>query len=115
MEWYDYREENSEKSKGIVFQQWMEREGRQAVHQKIVQRSTHLVHGRAWGAGVSGSGAQKQPQKDQGPQQESARRNLTGGKGRVTEAFATKTGLRQQDTREEAATRAAAALVNSKK
>ena len=98
----------------VIFQQWMEREGRQAVRQKIAQMSTHLVNGPGGGAGVSGSGAQKQPQKDQGPQQESARRDLTRGKGRVTEAFVATTGLRQKDTSWEAATRAAAALVNAK-
>ena len=117
MEWYGYREENSEKSKGIVFQQWMEREGRQAVHQKIAQRSTHLVHEPAWGAGVSGSGAQKQPQKDQGPQQESARQS-PGPNRRQRKShrgLCHSNRVEVQDTREEAATRAAAALANAKK
>ena len=58
-EWYGYRKENSEEAEGVIFQQWMEREGRQAGHQKILKMNTDLVHGPAGGAGVSGSGAQK--------------------------------------------------------
>ena len=98
-----------------MFQQWRDRKGRQAICQKIAQMSTHLVHGQAGGARAGGAGIQKQLQKYQELQQDASCCNLAGGEGRVMEAFVTKTGVRQQDTREEAVTRAAAVLNNAKK
>ena len=58
-EWYCFLDKHSEEDHDVVFQLWMDREGRWAVRQMVEQMSTQLVHGQAGGAGALGTGAQR--------------------------------------------------------
>ena len=109
-EWFRYTNEHAGKDKGKVFQQWMDREGRRAVRQKVALISTQLNHSHAGGAATSGAGGQKQPEKEQVAQLEPPHCDLAGDGGRIMDAFVTTTGAGQQDTREDAVARATAAL-----
>ena len=41
--WYQHHEEHWDGDMGNVFQQWMDREGRQAVSQKVEKMNSRLV------------------------------------------------------------------------
>ena len=95
-----------------VFQRWMDLEGREVVRQKVALMNNQLMQGQASGTGAEATGNQNLPQKQQQAQPPISYRDMAWGGDRITDVLLTTTRLRRQDTKEDAKTRAAAALSN---